>query len=143
MSFSNITENAILALIFNASPWANYAINATASPQTQIACALHYADPGETGTMNNSEATYTSYTRINVNRDSGGWSVVNDTVHPVANIDFPTATGSIQETETFGSFGKTGGGATPILLSGSLTPGIFVSPGVTPRYTTASTIQLD
>jgi hypothetical protein len=34
MSIGNTTENAILDLIFSATTWANYAINATASPET-------------------------------------------------------------------------------------------------------------
>lgn len=32
MSISDTTENAILNLVFSATTWANYAVNATASP---------------------------------------------------------------------------------------------------------------
>lgn len=143
MSISNITENAIMGLIFNASPWANYAINATTSPQTQIAVALHQIDPGEAGTQSNSEATYPGYLRTNVNRDSGGWSVLNESARPIANIDFPIATTGTNEIENFFSLGKTGGGSTPILFSGTLTPAIAVTVNVTPRLTTGTTISLD
>jgi hypothetical protein len=38
---SGTTETAILALIFNATAWANYADNAASSPQTNMAVALH------------------------------------------------------------------------------------------------------
>lgn len=142
MSIGNTTENAILLLIFNATAWANYADNAASTPQTNVHVALHTADPGEAGTMSTSEAAYTSYARVNVARTSGGWTVTNNSVSPVANIDFPAATGG-SETETHFSTGKTGGGATAILFSGTVTPNIAVSSGVTPRLTTATAITLD
>lgn len=142
MSISNTTETAILALIFNATAWANYADNAAGTPQTNVHVALHTGDPGEAGTMSTSEAAYTSYARVNVARTSGGWTVTGGSVSPVANIDFPAASGG-SETETHFSTGKTGGGATAILWSGTVTPNIAVSTGVTPRLTTATTITLD
>lgn len=145
MSIADVTESAILALIFNATAWANYADNAATTPQTQIAVALHTADPGETGTQTTSETTYTSYARTNVNRNSGGWTVSGTAptqVAPVANIDFAAGTGG-SGTISFFSVGKTGGGATAILFSGSVTPAIISGNGVTPRLTTASTLTLD
>jgi len=142
MSISNTTETAILALIFNATAWANYADNAATPPQTNIHMALHTADPGEAGTMSTSEVTYTSYARVNVARTSGGWTVTGGSVSPVANIDFPAGTGG-SGTATHFSAGKTGGGAAAILWSGTVTPNIVTGNGVTPRLTTASTITLD
>ena len=62
-----------LALMFSATAWANYADNAATTPQTNIHVALATADPGDAGTMSTSEATYTSYARVNVARTSGGW----------------------------------------------------------------------
>lgn len=142
MSIADTTENAILALIFNATAWANYADNAATSPQTQIALALHTADPGDAGTMSTSETTYTSYARAAVNRNSGGWTVTANSVSPVANIDFAAGTGGTG-TVTHFSTGKTGGGAAAILFSGTVTPNITVGNGVTPRLTTATAITLD
>jgi len=142
MSISDTTENALLLLVFNATTWANYAINATASPETNIVCALHTADPGDAGTMSTSESAYTSYARVNVARTSGGWTVTNNSVSPVANIDFPAGTGG-SGTVTFFSTGKSGGGAAAILFSGTVTPNITTGSGVTPRLTTASAITLD
>jgi hypothetical protein len=145
MSIADVTESNILKLIFNATAWANVAINATASPITQIAVALHTADPGDAGTQSTSEATYTSYARVNVNRDTGGWTVsgTNPTVcSPVAAITFPAGTGG-SGTVTHFSVGKTGGGASDIYWSGTVTPNIVTGNGVTPQLTTASTIALD
>lgn len=142
MSISNTTESAILQLIFNATTWANYAINATSSPQTNIAVALHTADPGEAGTQSTSETGYTLYARVSVLRTSGGWTETSGSVSPVANIDFPAGSGG-PDTVTYFSTGKTGGGATDILWSGTVTPNIATGNGITPRLTTASTITLD
>lgn len=142
MSISNTTENNILKLIFNATAWANVADNAASGPLTNIHVALHTADPGEAGTMSTSEIAYTSYARVNVARTSGGWTVTNNSVSPVANIDFPAGTGGAG-TATHFSVGKTGGGATDIYWSGTVTPNIVCGNGITPRLTTASTITLD
>lgn len=142
MSFSNTTETAIMSLIFCATAWGNYADNAASSPQTDIAVALHTADPGEAGSMSTSESAYTSYARQSVARTTGGWTVTNNSVSPVANIDFPAATGGT-ETISYGSAGKTGGGAAAILMSGAVTPNISVVSGVTPRLTTSSAFTID
>jgi hypothetical protein len=142
MSISNTTETAILRLIFQAVAWANYADNAAASPETNIAVGLHTADPTDTGNMSSSEIAYTSYTRISVARTAGGWSETTGTVSPVANIDFPAGTGG-SGTATHFSTGKTGGGAAAVLWKGTITPNIVCGNGVTPRLTTASTITLD
>lgn len=143
MSFSNTAENAILALIFNATAWGNMADNAATTPQTNISMALHTADPGEAGTQSTSETTYTSYARVSVARTTGGFSAPSGgSTSPVANIDFTTGTGG-SGTVTFASAGKTGGGASDIWMSGSVTPNIVTGNGVLPRLTTASTFTLD
>jgi hypothetical protein len=142
MPIADATENALMLLIFNATAWSTYADNAASSPQTNIAVGLHTADPGDSGTMATSEASYTSYARVNVARSSGGWTVTNNSVSPVANIDFPAGTGG-SGTITHFSTGKTGGGTTPILFSGTVSPNIVSGSGVTPRLTTATAIMLD
>jgi len=92
-SLGNTTENDLMKLIFNATAIANLADNAASSPLTQLATALHTSDPGETGDQTTNESAYTSYGRVNVNRNSGGWTVTNNSVSPAANIDFPAGTG--------------------------------------------------
>lgn len=146
MSISNATETAILRLIFNATAWANYADNAASTPQTNIGVSLHTADPGEAGDATTSEIAYTSYTRVNVIRTTGGWTETTGTVVPVANIDFPAGTGGAG-TAAFFATAKSNAtpptGAQAILWSGTVTPNIVTGNGVTPRLTTASTITLD
>lgn len=142
MSLSNAAETAILSLIFTATAWANYADNAASSPQTNIAAALHTADPGEGGDMTISEVAYTSYARGSVARTGSGWTVSGNTVNPVASIDFPAGTGG-SGTASYFSLGKTGGGATPILVSGTVTPNITLGSGVQPKLATSTAITLD
>lgn len=142
MSFSNVAETAIMALIFNATAWANMADNAGAAPQTDIAVALHTADPGEAGSQTTSEAAYTSYARVNVPRTNVGWTVTGGVVTPAANIDFPAGTGGAGTVTNF-SAGKTGGGASAIHMKGTVTPNIVTGNGVTPRLTTATALSLD
>lgn len=145
MSISDTTESAILALIFTAVAWANYADNAASTPQTNISVALHTADPGDTGTQSTSEAAYTSYARVSVVRTSSGWTISGTSptqAAPVAAIGFPAGTGG-SGTDSFFSTGKTGGGASAILFSGTVTPNIVSGSGVTPQLTTATTITLD
>jgi hypothetical protein len=150
MSISNLTETAIMNLVFRAVAWANYADNAAGTPETNIVIALHTADPGDAGFQNTTETGYTLYTRVNVARTTGGWSLLGSAVSPdqpglvspAANIDFPAGSGA-PDTVTFFSTGKSGGGASAILWSGSVSPSIATGNGITPRLTTASTITLD
>lgn len=143
MTISDTTENAILNLVFRAVAWGNYADNATTSPETNIVTALHTGDPGDAGTQSSSETTYTSYARTNVARTTGGWSAASGgSVSPAANIDFPTGTGGSGTISHF-STGKSGGGATAILWSGTVTPNITAGNGVLPRLTTSTTLTLD
>ena len=143
MTISNTTEDAILDLIFSATAWANYADDAAASPQTNIHVGLHTADPADTGTMTTNESAYTNYARVNVARSTGWSAASGGSVSPAANIDFPSS-GAAGTTVTHFSTGKTGGGATAILWSGSISPTIAIgASGITPRLTTATTITLD
>jgi hypothetical protein len=142
MSKSNTFENDWLKLIFNATAIANLADNAASSPLTNLYVSLHTADPGEAGNQSTSEATYTSYARVAVARTAGGWTVTNNSVSPVANIDFPVATGGTNTITHFG-VGSASSGSGVLYYSGTVTPNISVVTGVIPRITTASTITED
>jgi len=138
MAKSSGTSNSFLKLLFNAVAWANIADNAASSPLTNLYVSLHTADPSS-GNQTTSEAAYTSYARVAVARTSSGWTVSTNTVVPVANIDFPAATGGTA-TVTYFAIGTASTGTGSILYSGTVSPNISVSNGVTPRLTTASTI---
>jgi hypothetical protein len=142
LSKGNTFENDLVKLIFNATAIANLADNAASSPFTNLYVSLHTADPGEAGDQTTSECAYTSYARVAVARTSGGWTATANSISPVANIDFPAATGG-SETATFAAVGTAVSGTGKILYSGAISPTIAISSGVTPRLTTASTITED
>ncbi|MBI3937122.1 MAG: hypothetical protein HY323_09105 [Betaproteobacteria bacterium] len=143
MSKGNTFENDLLALIFNATAIANLADNAATAPLTNLAVALHTADPGEAGTQATNETAYTGYARVSVARTTGGWTVSGGSVSPVANIDFGECTASPGAAITFFSVGPTGGGATKIFYSGTVSPNITMAVGVIPRLKTTSSISED
>lgn len=120
MSKSNTAENAILLLIYNATAWANIADNAASSPRTTVYVRLHTADPGEAGTGTTNEANYTSYAPVAVNRNSGGWTVVNNTATNAGATTFPACTGGTNSITHFSTTDTIG--AATILHSGAVGP---------------------
>jgi hypothetical protein len=142
MSKGNTFENDLVKLIFAGTAIANIADNAASSPLTNLYLALHTADPGEGGSQTTSECAYTSYARVAVARNSGGFTVSNNTATLTSNVDFPSATGG-SETATYFSVGTASSGTGKILYSGAISPTIAISTGVTPRLTTGTTITED
>ena len=133
MSKSNTLENSILALLFNATTFADIAENDTTTPATNLYVSLHTADPGEAGAMNTNEATYTSYARVAVIRTAGGWTVATNTLTNAAAIIFPECTGGSESITHFG-VGLGASGATVLLYSGALTAPLAVSTGIQPQF---------
>jgi hypothetical protein len=142
MSKSNALENALLLLLFNATPIANVADNAASSPITNIYASLHTGDPGEAGDQTTSEITYTSYARVAVARNGGGWVVTNNSVSPAAAITFPAGTGGSGTATHFG-LGTASSGAGVLWYKGTITPNIVTGNGITPQLTTATAITED
>jgi hypothetical protein len=140
MAKGNTFINDLLKLIFNATAIANIADNAATSPLTNLYVSLHTANPGAGGSQTTSEAAYTSYARVAVARTTGGWTAASaQSTSPAATISFPAATGG-SETETYFGIGTASSGAGKLLYSGTVTPNISVSSGVTPQLTTATTV---
>jgi hypothetical protein len=138
--------NSLLLLVFNATLFANVAVNATSSPITSIFAALHTSDPGSAGDQTTNEMTtgaYASYARVAVTRASGagGWTVTTNSVSPYAAITFPAGTGGSGATATHFSLGTLTSGAGVRLYSGTVTPNIVCGNGITPSLSTASTVS--
>jgi hypothetical protein len=142
MSLTNSAENSIALLIFNATAWANIADNAASGPLTNLYVSFHTADPGEGGSQTTSETSYGSYARVAVARSGSGWTVTGNSVSPAANVDAPQCT-SLTATLTHFGIGSASSGAGVLIGSGTLTPNISVSSGVTPRLSTSTTITFD
>jgi hypothetical protein len=126
MSKSNSWEGDLNAYVFNATaiPW-----NAI----TQLFVSLHTADPGEAGSQTTNEATYGSYARVAVNRNSGGWTVSGNAVENAAAIVFPTCTSGTNTISHFG-IGTLTSGTGVLLYKGGLTANLAVSTGIEPRF---------
>ena len=142
MSKGDTFENDLLKLIFQATAIANVADNAGTSPLTQLYVSLHTDDPGDDGNQTTNEIAYTSYAREAVARSDAGWTVTNNSVSPAGVIEFTAATGGSGTVSHFG-VGTAASGTGKLLYSGTVTPNITVSEGVTPQLTTASTITED
>jgi len=133
MSKGNTFENEILALIFNGTTIADLAENDSSSPATVLEVSLHTAEPGEGGTQETSEATYTGYARIPVNRNSGGWTVaVNEASNAIA-VTFPACSGGTN-TITHVGVGLAHSGAGKLLYYGELGTPLDVSTGIIPTF---------
>lgn len=146
MSKSNSSENNWLKLLFNNTTWANVG-DATgivgSSTAGSLFVSLHTADPGEAGDQTTSEISYTGYSRVAVARSTGGWTVTNNSVSPVATISFGLMTGGTGGVVTHFAVGRATSGVGEILYSGTVSPNISVSAGVTPQLTTATAITED
>lgn len=132
-------ENDLLKLIFNGTPIAGLADNATASPLTNLYMALHTADPTDAGDQSSSEATYTGYARVPIERSSSGWTVTANSVSPSADVTFGTCTAGSEELSHV-TVGTAASGAGKVLYHGALPTAISVAPGVTPIIAAGSTI---
>lgn len=143
MSKGNTFENDLMKLIFNATPIGNIADNAASGPLSNLYVSLHTSSPAEGGAQTANEAAYTNYARVAVARTSGGWTVTDNSVSPVAAIEFPEAGATSPETITHFAIGTAASGTGKVLYYGTVTPNIAVDDGVTPRLKTDTTITED
>jgi hypothetical protein len=145
MSIADVTESALLALIFNATAWANYADNAATTPQTNIAVACTLPTRATPAPCRHRKRRTPAMPAHRWRaRAAGGLSAELRRRKP-----FPRRRSRLLQgtggsgTVTNFSTGKTGGGAAAILFSGTVTPNIVTGNGVTPQLSTATTITLD
>ena len=133
MPKSTSTCNNFLAVLYNATTWANVAINATASPITDIYMALATASYSAASTMSSNETVYTNYARQTVVRTTSGWTAPAAAVTSnVASIEFPQC-GVTGATITSACTGKAVG-ASDIFHYGDLSSSIAVSNQIQPRF---------
>lgn len=133
MSATNAFETDLLELIFNGTTITNIADNAASSPATNLYVSLHTSDPGEGGSQDTNETTYTSYARVAVARTSGGWTVSGNNASNTSTITFPTCTGGSATLTHFG-IGLASSSAGTLLFSGALDSPLAVSNGITPTF---------
>lgn len=129
-------RNDLLKLYFLGTAISSVADN-SALPFTSHTIALHTADPGSGGSQLTNETAYTGYARQLVPRNGTGWTVVGNTVSPVADIEFPKCTASPGGNITHWSLSRGGG---VIDYSGPLQQPIIMATQVRPVITTESVI---
>ena len=133
MPKSTNTCNNFLALLYNATPWANVADNAASSPITTIYIALSTATGAIGDTMSTNETAYTNYVRQSVARTTGGWTAPSSrSTSNVAQITFPQC-GASGATITSAKTGKTTGAA-DVYHYGDLNSPITVSNLIQPVF---------
>lgn len=129
--------NSILALIYNATNWANIADNASSSPITNITLALKTASDTPSSTMNTNETVYTNYVRVSVARTTGGWDAPSSSATANATAINFAQCGVTGATITSAATGV-GAGAAAILHYGDLNSPIAVSNLIRPTFDAGS-----
>jgi hypothetical protein len=133
MPKSTASSNKFLALLYNATAWANVADNAAASPITTITVALATASGAVGDTMATSLATYTNYANQTVARTTSGWTAPSSgAISNVAAIEFPQC-GASGNTITSCKTGQ-GTGAVDVFHYGDLNASLAVSNLIQPRF---------
>jgi len=141
MAKSTLTCDKTLALIFNATAWADIAENDTSAPLTNLYLSLHTADPGVGNSQLTNETAYTNYTRIAVARTTGGWAVPSSgSTENVALVQFPQC-GVTGSTVTHVAIGTASSGAGNVLYAGALSASLAVANTIQPQFSaTALTV---
>ena len=92
MPKSTTTCNNFLALLYNATPWANIADNASVTPITTISIRLATSSYTVASTGSSNEATYSNYALQTTSRatGAGGWTApTSRATQNVSQITFP------------------------------------------------------
>ena len=126
--------NSILALIFNATTWADIAEDDTTSPATNLYLSLHTADPGVGGAQTTNETAYTNYVRIAVPRTTGGWDAPAAAATANAALAQFAQCGASGATLTHVAIGTGAAGAGLVLYAGALSSSLAVANGIQPQF---------
>jgi hypothetical protein len=126
--------NSILAIIFNATAWADIAENDSSSPATNLYLSLHTADPGVGGSQLTNETAYTNYVRIAVLRTTGGWTAPSAGATANAALAQFAQCGVTGATLTHVAIGTGSSGAGLVLYAGALSSSLAVANGIQPQF---------
>lgn len=134
MPKSTATCNSILALIFNATAWADIAQNDGSSPATNLYLSLHTADPGVGNNQTTNETSYTNYARIAVARTTGGWDAPASAATANAALAQFAQCGVTGATITHVAIGTASSGTGTVLYAGALSSSLAVANGIQPQF---------
>ena len=134
MPKSTATCNSILALIFNATAWADIAENDSSAPATNLYLSLHTADPGVGNNQTTTETAYTNYVRIAVARTTVGWDAPASGATANAALAQFAQCGVTGATLTHVAIGTAAAGAGTVLYAGALSSSLAVANGIQPQF---------
>lgn len=134
MPKSTLTCNNVLALIFNATAWADIAENDSSAPATNLYVSLHTADPGVGNNQTTNETAYTNYVRVAVARTTGGWDIPSGGATQNAALVQFAQCGVTGATLTHVAIGTASSGAGTVLYAGSLSSSLAVANGIQPQF---------
>ena len=136
MPKSTNTCNSILALIFNATTFANLAINASAAPLTNLYVSLHKGDPSVGGSQETNEADFGAYARVAVPRDNTGTGWKTPSGGATDNnglLSFTECDGGSNSINHV-AIGTDLSGAGRVLYAGALSSPRTISEGIQPQF---------
>ena len=135
MSMSNTSETALLNLLFKNQAWADIGDASGLQPSATAGnfyVRLHSADPGETGTGDTSEISYTGYAPVAVTRGAG-FNVSGAVVSNASTVQFGECTAGTATVTHFSVCVGNGAGAA-IIYRGALGATRNISAGITPLF---------
>ena len=138
MPKSTATCNSLLALMYNATAWANVADNAAAAPLTNTQVSLHTASPGTGNSQLTNETAYTNYARVAVPRTTGGWSAPSAGATANAALVQFAQCGASGSTLTHVATGTGSSGAGNVWHQGALNSSLAVSNLIQPQFAAAA-----
>lgn len=137
MTATNAFETALLNLLLLNVDLPNVGdaagLQNSAAPG-DIYVSLHTSDPGEGGSQNTNEATYTGYARVAVPRSGAGWTVSGPNGSNAAAVNFGLCTAGGPNTITHFGIGFSASGAGTLYASGALGASLIVNNGITPSF---------
>jgi len=135
MPKSTATCNSVLALIFNATAWADIAQNDGSSPLTDLYVSLHTGDPGVGNNQTTNETDYDNYVRVAVPRTTGGWDAPALAATANAALIQFAQCGATGDTLTYVAIGTAASPAAGnVLYAGALSSPLAVANGIQPQF---------
>lgn len=145
---TNAAEANLLSLLFLNTNWASLGDSTGLRGSTasgNLCISLHTADPGEAAAsgQSTSETGYTGYTRVNVARSAGGFTLAAPTISNAGLVQFPQCSGGSSTITHFG-IGTDFSGSGNLIFKGALTSSLSVSTGIQPQFAAgALTVTVD
>ena len=125
--------NSLLALLYNATAWADVAENDSSSPATVIQIPLATASYSDSSTLASNETAYTDYVRQTLPRTTSGFTAPSGkATSNAAAVDYP-ACGATGATIVAAAAGIGAGAGIPFHY-GDLNSPITVSNLIQPRF---------